>query len=71
MVVMALCVDVIGGGEAVVAVEADQGPVWIRRVIDIQHGIFVKGEFLVGLSSVVVEGPSLVDGRGLDRVRRW
>jgi hypothetical protein len=57
--------NVVGGSESVLSLESDQSPVWIRRVIDVQYGIFRERQLLVRLARVIVEGFGFVEGSGL------
>ena len=54
-------VYIIGWDEAIVAVKADENPVWVRCVENLEHRIFGEGELLVCLSRVFVQGTSAVD----------
>lgn len=54
--------NVVGGSKAILPLEPYQGPVLVRLVVDVQLGILGKGEFLLGLSGIVVERLALADG---------
>lgn len=60
-----LHVNVVGRDESVVGFESDQNPIGIRRVEDVENGIFGERELLVSLPSVFVECTSMAKGPGL------
>jgi hypothetical protein len=57
--------DVVGGREAVAAVLADERPVRVGDVVDVERGVLLEGQLLVRLAGVVVEGLGLRDRRRL------
>jgi hypothetical protein len=61
-----LCeLNVIRRSKAVAGALADQRPVWVGGVVDVENGVFLERELFVGLAVVVVESSGLRDGRGL------
>lgn len=53
---------IVGRNEAIVAIEPNQDPVWIRGVVYIEVNILWEGQLLVRLSRVLVESAGLLDG---------
>jgi hypothetical protein len=61
-----LCeLDVVRRGKAVAGALPDQRPVRVGDVVDVEDGVLLERELLVGLAVVVVERFGLRDGRGL------
>lgn len=54
MLCFASDIDIVGGRKAIFAIEPDQGPVWIRCIVDRECSFFGERELLVGLPAVVV-----------------